>query len=239
MDKSMHQALQGVIGSQALASPNHVGILVSERLINMPVQVVPPTYRMLADEIKWAIEEVRRIDFTLFARLICNPLRASPTTLLISSSSRAFTDSLRKMKQQWKTLCLRLYLQRRRRNKSQRQSSQFPCRFNAVRMEITHIIPRMSVYKRLVVPSEAPGQILILLLPVRLPFPRLPFCTTAAPRSRCFWCGERRSYYADSRPASACHRCSTGREIRGWSIDSVYSIYSKKRSSSDANAFLS
>jgi len=43
----------------ALASPNdHVGLILSERLVNMPVQIVPPMYRMLADEIKWAVEEV-------------------------------------------------------------------------------------------------------------------------------------------------------------------------------------
>ena len=42
----------------ALPSDNHVGLIFSERLVNMPVQIVPPMYRMLADEIKWAVEEV-------------------------------------------------------------------------------------------------------------------------------------------------------------------------------------
>jgi protein BCP1 len=42
----------------ASSSNNHVGLILSERLVNMPVQVVPPMYRLLADEIKWAIEEV-------------------------------------------------------------------------------------------------------------------------------------------------------------------------------------
>jgi protein BCP1 len=40
---------------------NHVGFVLSERLINMPVQVVPPMYRMLADEIQWAINDVREL----------------------------------------------------------------------------------------------------------------------------------------------------------------------------------
>jgi protein BCP1 len=43
-----------------LSSPEHVGFIFSERLINMPVQLVPPMYRMLSDEIKWANEEVSR-----------------------------------------------------------------------------------------------------------------------------------------------------------------------------------
>ena len=42
----------------APSSNNHVGLIFSERLVNMPVQIIPPMYRMLADEIKWAIEEV-------------------------------------------------------------------------------------------------------------------------------------------------------------------------------------
>lgn len=40
------------------SSSNHVGLILSERLVNMPVQVVPPMYKMLADEVKWAVEEV-------------------------------------------------------------------------------------------------------------------------------------------------------------------------------------
>lgn len=42
----------------ALSSNSHIGLILSERLVNMPVQIVPPMYRMLADEIKWAVEEV-------------------------------------------------------------------------------------------------------------------------------------------------------------------------------------
>lgn len=41
----------------APTSRTHVGLILSERLVNMPVQVVPPMYRMLADEIKWAVDE--------------------------------------------------------------------------------------------------------------------------------------------------------------------------------------
>lgn len=39
-------------------SKNHIGLILSERLINMPVQIVPPMYKMLQEEIQWAIEDV-------------------------------------------------------------------------------------------------------------------------------------------------------------------------------------
>ena len=37
----------------------HVGLVICERLVNMPVQVVPPMYRMLVDEIDGALKDVR------------------------------------------------------------------------------------------------------------------------------------------------------------------------------------
>ena len=44
----------------ALSSPNHrVGLVLSERLVNMPVQVMAPMYRMLSEEIDEANQEVR------------------------------------------------------------------------------------------------------------------------------------------------------------------------------------
>ena len=41
------------------ASPKHVGLVLSERLVNMPAQVVPPMYRMLQEELSWARDDVR------------------------------------------------------------------------------------------------------------------------------------------------------------------------------------
>mgnify|MGYP002477608076 FL=1 len=42
------------------ASPKHVGLVLSERLVNMPAQIVPPMYKMLDEELQWARDEVRR-----------------------------------------------------------------------------------------------------------------------------------------------------------------------------------
>lgn len=58
-DAALHGALQSLIGPNALPEKQGaVGLVVSERLINMPVQVVPPMYKMLENEIRWAVEDV-------------------------------------------------------------------------------------------------------------------------------------------------------------------------------------
>ncbi|MCJ1245528.1 Mss4p nuclear export [Trapelia coarctata] len=41
-----------------------VGLILTERLINIPAEVVPPMYRMLLEEIAWAIEEKEPYNFT-------------------------------------------------------------------------------------------------------------------------------------------------------------------------------
>ncbi|KAG5641507.1 hypothetical protein DXG03_005079 [Asterophora parasitica] len=45
-------------------SDAHVGLVLSERLINMPVQVVPPMYNMLVKELQWAIDDAEPYTFT-------------------------------------------------------------------------------------------------------------------------------------------------------------------------------
>lgn len=56
-DPAFHSTLQSLFSDPH--SGNHVGWVFCERLINMPVQVIPPMYRMLGEEIKWAIDDVR------------------------------------------------------------------------------------------------------------------------------------------------------------------------------------
>ncbi|ORX77083.1 hypothetical protein BCR32DRAFT_329069 [Anaeromyces robustus] len=43
-----------------------VGLLLNERLINMPPQVVPPMFRMLLEEIQWAIEDKEPYEFAYY-----------------------------------------------------------------------------------------------------------------------------------------------------------------------------
>ncbi|KZT68813.1 hypothetical protein DAEQUDRAFT_757365 [Daedalea quercina L-15889] len=61
----------------AAGSPNHVGLVFSERLINMPVQVMPHMYRMLADEIQWALDDNEPYNFSHFL-VISRIYRLSP-----------------------------------------------------------------------------------------------------------------------------------------------------------------
>lgn len=55
------EPLQGLLGSGSNAS---IGLLLTERLINLPVQVIPPMYKMLLEEIQWAIEEKEPYEFS-------------------------------------------------------------------------------------------------------------------------------------------------------------------------------
>jgi len=64
-DKTLDTFLQSILSP---TSTGQVGLVLSERLINMPVQIVPPMYQMLLDEIKWALEENEpyNFDYLLF-----------------------------------------------------------------------------------------------------------------------------------------------------------------------------
>ncbi|KAG8911033.1 Mss4p nuclear export [Tulasnella sp. 408] len=64
---SAQTTLQQLIGTDALGSSQHVGLILGERFVNMPVEVIPPMYRMLADEIEWANEDVSVSAFPGFA----------------------------------------------------------------------------------------------------------------------------------------------------------------------------
>ncbi|KAL5535006.1 BCP1 [Sanghuangporus sanghuang] len=60
----LHVTLRSLLGPEGLRSEKHVGFVFSERLVNMPVQVIPPMYRMLMDEIKWAVDDNESYRFT-------------------------------------------------------------------------------------------------------------------------------------------------------------------------------
>lgn len=60
-DPSLHQTLQHVLSPNA---SSHLGFVFSERLVNMPVEVVPHMYRMLADEIRWACDDSEPYHFS-------------------------------------------------------------------------------------------------------------------------------------------------------------------------------
>jgi protein BCP1 len=82
-DLALHAVLEETL---APSSHTHIGLILSERLVNMPVQVVPPMYRMLADEIKWAVEEVTPCPFYL-AKFRTNLPTARENPLISSTTS--------------------------------------------------------------------------------------------------------------------------------------------------------
>ena len=45
-------------------SPPQVGLILTERFINMPHQIVPPMYNMLLEEIQWALDEGEPYQFS-------------------------------------------------------------------------------------------------------------------------------------------------------------------------------
>lgn len=45
-------------------SSARIGLVLTERLVNIPSEVVPPMYKMLLEEISWAVEEKEPYSFT-------------------------------------------------------------------------------------------------------------------------------------------------------------------------------
>ncbi|KAI5795726.1 protein bcp1 [Geopyxis carbonaria] len=41
-----------------------VGLILTERVVNMPVEVVPPMYKMLLEEVQWAVDDGEEYKFT-------------------------------------------------------------------------------------------------------------------------------------------------------------------------------
>ncbi|KAF9482379.1 hypothetical protein BDN70DRAFT_875126 [Pholiota conissans] len=85
-DPAFHETLKALFSQ----SEAHVGLVLCERLINMPVQVVPPLYSMLANEIKWANADGEPYHFThlLFISRVYHLTEEEESILINSASSR-------------------------------------------------------------------------------------------------------------------------------------------------------
>ena len=73
------------------SDPATIGLILTERLINMPSEVTPPIYKMLLEEIQWAVEEKEPYTFTHFLIL-------SKTYQEMDSAVEETDDSNRKNK---------------------------------------------------------------------------------------------------------------------------------------------
>lgn len=60
----VHSRLQSLLTGKDDGSKGTLGLILTERLINIPTEVVPPMYKMLLEEIQWALEENEPYAFT-------------------------------------------------------------------------------------------------------------------------------------------------------------------------------
>ncbi|KAL1915097.1 uncharacterized protein VTP21DRAFT_7578 [Calcarisporiella thermophila] len=64
LDKTKKQPIHVKLAELFADGSRHdVGWIVSERLVNMPVQIVPPMYKMLLEEVEWAVEDKEPYEF--------------------------------------------------------------------------------------------------------------------------------------------------------------------------------
>ncbi|KZO99619.1 hypothetical protein CALVIDRAFT_548551 [Calocera viscosa TUFC12733] len=62
-DAAFHKTLHGLLSGE---TGHDVGLILSERLINMPVQIIPPMWKMLGQEIQGAADEGQPFQFSHF-----------------------------------------------------------------------------------------------------------------------------------------------------------------------------
>lgn len=54
-NEKLHAKLREILSA---GSKKEVGLILSDRFINMPVETAPPMWRMMLEEVKWAVDEV-------------------------------------------------------------------------------------------------------------------------------------------------------------------------------------
>eukprot|EP00842_Homolaphlyctis_polyrhiza_P003734 jgi/Hompol1/4361/HPOL_003595-RA len=65
--------------SSVIAKSSGVGFVISERLINMPPQIAPPMFKMLLEEIEWAVEDGKpfKFEYLIFISKIYREVESS------------------------------------------------------------------------------------------------------------------------------------------------------------------
>ncbi|KAG0360747.1 Mss4p nuclear export [Gamsiella multidivaricata] len=66
-NEKLHAKLKDLLSA---GSKKEVGLVLSERFINMPVETAPPMWRMLLEEVKWAVDEGLPFNFEYYL-LLC------------------------------------------------------------------------------------------------------------------------------------------------------------------------
>ena len=66
-NKKLFGELGRILGKESAAEKGGgLGLILTERMVNMPVEVAPPMYKMLKEEVEWALEEREPYDFEAF-----------------------------------------------------------------------------------------------------------------------------------------------------------------------------
>ncbi|KAG5439634.1 hypothetical protein PCK2_000768, partial [Pneumocystis canis] len=61
---SLNEGFSKTLNGLLKETNENVGLILSERLVNMPIQIVPPMYEMLFEEIEWALENKEPYNFS-------------------------------------------------------------------------------------------------------------------------------------------------------------------------------
>ncbi|KAI5288018.1 Mss4p nuclear export, partial [Ascosphaera aggregata] len=80
-----------------------IGLILTERLINIPAEVVPPMYSMLQEEIQWALEENEPYNFTHY--LIVSRSYQEVTSKIDQEDARPSKKNKKALNQKRETYC--------------------------------------------------------------------------------------------------------------------------------------
>ncbi|KAG0263100.1 Mss4p nuclear export [Mortierella polycephala] len=76
-NEKLHAKLKDLLSA---TSKKEIGLILSERFINMPVETAPPMWRMMLEEVKWAIDEGLPFNFEYYLLLAPTYHEVAPKT---------------------------------------------------------------------------------------------------------------------------------------------------------------
>ncbi|KAF8417075.1 protein bcp1 [Tirmania nivea] len=66
VNEKLHEQLTRILEKEDGAEQGGLGLILTERMVNMPVEVVPPMYKMLQEEVQWALDEKEPYEFEAY-----------------------------------------------------------------------------------------------------------------------------------------------------------------------------
>ncbi|KAF9178561.1 Mss4p nuclear export [Haplosporangium sp. Z 767] len=76
-NEKLHAKLKELLSA---TSKKEIGLILSERFINMPVETAPPMWRMMLEEVKWAVDEGLPFNFEYYLLLAPTYHEVAPKT---------------------------------------------------------------------------------------------------------------------------------------------------------------